>query len=425
MSAVAPSDLSPALRSWRTRIFLATWLSYVGFYFCRKPFSITKKAIASEAGFSATTLGHIGAVYLIAYAIGQFLAGGLGTKLGPRWNLLIGMTLSIGVALAFGLSLSAPVLMGLMLVNGLAQATGWSGNVGTMAAWFRHAERGKVMGAWATNFTVGSLTAAWFASWVLGRWGWRATFWSGALVLVAVLVFFWFNQRNRPEDAGLPPLVDDGDASSSHSADAVGPLLPKGAMTNILLVGGFYFFAKLIRYAIWSWVPFFLESNYGLKGSEAGYYSTLFDLCGIPGVIVTGWLSDRYFGSRRAGISLIMVLLMTVSCGLLYLVGGTSVILFGVCLALVGFTLYGPDALMTGAGAMDIGSRRAAVLATGIISGVGSMGPVLQELVIGPMYDTQGGDLGPIFAMLFGSAALSAAFCAALVIRQKMGKSSV
>lgn len=416
--------LSPAMRTWRMRIFAATWLSYVGFYFARKPFSIAKSSMAKEAGFDASTLGDIGAAYLISYAIGQFLAGGMGSRLGPRLNLLLGMGLSILVSLGFGLTLNEELLIGLMAVNGLAQATGWSGNVGTMAAWFRKAERGRVMGLWATNFTIGALTSAWFAAWVLGGFGWRATFYAGAAVLSVVWVLFFFNQRNRPEDVGLAALPDPDEVEPAVGAPATATF-DRAAWINIALVGGFYFFAKLIRYAIWSWVPFFLERNYGLAGDAAGYYSTLFDLAGIPGVMVTGWLSDRYFGSRRAGISLIMLLAMTAACGLLFWIGSTSVVVFAVCLGLVGFTLYGPDALMTGAGAMDIGSRRAAVLATGLISGIGSCGPVVQELVIGKMYDAKGGDLGPIFGLLFGSAAIAAMFCAALVYRQKTGRSSV
>ncbi len=415
------APLSRLMRTWRTRVFAATWLSYVGFYFCRKPFSIAKSAMGAEAGFDATTLGAIGAAYLISYSIGQFLAAGLGTRLGPRLNLLLGMGLSILVSLGFGLTLSLPLLVGLMVTNGIAQATGWSGNVGTMAAWFRKAERGKVMGAWATNFTVGSLVSTYFASWVFGAYGWRATFFSGSLVLGAVVVFFVFNQANRPEDAGLPALED---REANDAPQALGGL-DRDALVNIALIGCFYFFAKLIRYAVWSWVPFFLARNYGLKGDDAGYYSTLFDLCGIPGVMVTGWLSDRFFKSKRAGISFLMVVALTAACGLLLAVGGAGAGVFALCLGLVGFTLYGPDALMTGAAAMDVGNRRGAVLATGLISGIGSLGPVVQELVIGKLYDAKGGDLGPVFLLLFGSAAMAAVFCGVLVLRARAGKSSV
>jgi OPA family glycerol-3-phosphate transporter-like MFS transporter len=125
----------------------------------------------------------------------------------------------------------------------------------------------------------------------------------------------------------------------------------------VLLVGGFYFFIKLIRYALWSWVPYFLRTVYGVGDSRAALFSTAFDLAGLPGVLVTGWLSDRYFGSRRGGVSLIMTL--------------------------------------------------GAVASTG--------------LLISRNYKP-GEGLGVVFAMLFGSAVLAAAFCAALVWRNRRGK---
>lgn len=422
---------APRMRAWRHKVFAATWLSYVGFYFCRKPFNVAKSAIGAEAGFSATTLGNIGAVYLVAYAIGQFAAAGIGTRFGPRVSVLGGMALSILATLAMGVSLSAPVLAGLMAVNGLAQATGWSGNVGTMAAWFQKHERGRVMGAWATNFTVGSLTSAWVLAWVLSRHAegeaapWRDTLTAGAGILTAVWIVFWFFQRDRPEDVGLAAPADEDDVAASPAGAATGTQgtlgLSRAAWINLLLIAGFYFFAKLVRYAVWSWAAFFLERNYGLTGAQANTYATAFDLMGIPGVWVTGWLSDRYFGSRRGEVALLMMLGMTVACGLLMAFGGIGVGVFAALLGVVGFTLYGPDALLTSAGAMDVGSRRAATFVAATISGVGSLGPIVQELVIGRMYDAKGGDLGPVFALLFGSALCAAAFCGGLVVRNRRG----
>jgi sugar phosphate permease len=145
----------------------------------------------------------------------------MGTLLGPRVNVLIGMGLSVLVCVAFGVSLDPMMLMGLMAVNGLAQATGWSGNVGSMAAWFHKHERGRVMGAWATNFTVGSLASTWVLSWVLGFGAWRATFYAGAAVLAAVGVQFYFLQRNRPEDVSLAPVDDPTEATPTGDESAV------------------------------------------------------------------------------------------------------------------------------------------------------------------------------------------------------------
>jgi sugar phosphate permease len=438
-------------RSWRIKIFASTWLAYVGFYFCRKPYSAAKSAIGDEYGWDATTLGNIWAAYLIAYAIGQFLASWMGTKLGPRKNVLLGMMLSVSVTLAMGIVPSIPILMGLVAVNGLAQATGWSGNVGTMAGWFVKSERGRVMGMWSTNFTIGSLASGLAMAAVLAQRDelatipfiteitvyepepWRWCFYLGAFVLALITLQFYFFQRNRPEDVGLPPLDDPKtatDESKVRIEDEPRSNLPGGlsrqAWTNLLLVGGFYFFAKFVRYAVWSWSAYFLQENYKLGAAEANTYAILFDVMGIPGVYVTGWISDRYLKSRRAGICFVMMLGMTLVTGLLTMFGDSGVTVFVVLLGCVGFTLYGPDALLTGAGAMDIGGRRSATFATAVIAGFGALGPIVQELVIPRLYDQKAaqatGDLGPVFALLFGSAILASVFCAVLTWRNRGGK---
>ena len=419
-----PSFFDPRLRMWRWRIFGATWLSYVGFYFCRQPFGIVKSDLGKELGFGATELGDLWAIYLITYAAGQFLAGYMGDRIGPRKNLLIGMGASALCGIGFSVSSSYLAFVGLMVLLGVSQATGWSGNVGTMAAWFHRHERGRVMGWWATNFTVGSLLAKAFASYVLGHQGWRASFVAGSIVLGLVVVLFYFNQRNRPEDLGFPPVVDPREPE--EDTEATGPTrFSRAVWINIGLVGAFYFFAKLIRYAVDSWAPFFFNRNFGVTGELSGYLTTLFALAGIPAVILTGWLSDRFFNARRVPASLLMMVALVVCCVALYTLGTTSATVFAICLALLGLTLIGPDALMTGAGAMDIGKGRGATLATGVISGVGSLGPIVQELAIGRLYDRLGGDLSPIFFLLLASAIAGTAVLVFMQLRNRSGRADV
>ncbi len=415
--------LTAAHKSWRAKVFIATWLSYVGFYFCRKPFSAAKNAIGHDLHWSTQTLGNVWTAYLIAYAVGQFLASGMGTKLGPRKNVLIGMGVSVCVTIAMGIAVTPMMMAGLAAMNGIAQATGWSGNVGTMASWFHKQERGRVMGAWSTNFTVGALASGWVMGAVLDIWTWPSAFFTGAGVLAVIWLQFYFLQRNRPEDVGLTP-IDDPLTSADESKEPNVPRstkLSRDAWTNILLVGGFYFCAKLIRYAVWSWAAYFLANTYLLSDKQANGYATVFEVAGLVGAFITGWMSDRFFHSRRAGASLIMMLAMTGCIGLLILFGDASVTLFVVLLGAVGFTLYGPDALLSGAGAMDIGGRQAATFATGVIAGFGALGPIVQELVISRMYDAKGGDLTPVFILLFCSAAVGSLFCLVLVLRNRRG----
>ena len=413
------TPLTPQHREWRIKVFAATWMSYFGFYFCRQPFSKAKGAIGDELHWDTQTLGNVWTAYLIAYAVGQFLASRMGPALGPRKNLLIGMALSTGVTLAMGVAPTWEVMAGLVAVNGLAQATGWSGNVGTMASWFHKHERGRVMGWWSTNFTVGALVAGWTMAGVLGIANWRWCFYTGAAVLSVAWINFYVNQRNRPEDVGLA-AIDDPDTAVDESRVPDTAKLSRDAWINLLIVAGFYFFAKFIRYGLWSWAAYFLHTKFGKTDSEAALYSTAFDIAGVAGVITTGWMSDRFFASRRGEISLIMMAGMVVATALLMAFGGTSVVVFVLLLAAVGFTLYGPDSLLTGAGAMDIGSRRLATFAAATISGFGSIGAAVQELVISRMYSPKSG-LGPVFALLFGSAAMAMLFCGVLVWRNRQG----
>jgi len=447
------TPLTRQQRTWRVRIFATTWLSYVGFYFCRTPFSAAKGAIGEETGWDATTLGNIWAAYLIAYAVGQFLASQMGQRLGPRRNVLLGMGVSVMVTLALGITLSVPIMMGLVAVNGLAQATGWSGNVGTMAGWFHKHERGRVMGVWSTNFVVGSLASGAVMALVLSLRDsiidipfpllstigvktpapWRWCFYVGAIFLTLVWLQFYFLQRNKPEDAGLAPIDDPKTPedeskqveppSRKHELESASLGLSRNAWINLFLVAGFYFFAKFIRYAVWSWAAYFLQTKFELSAARSNLYSTIFVIAGVVGVWVTGWLSDRFFDARRAGVSLIMMLGMIAATALMMAFGGTSANVFVVLLGLVGFTLMGPDALLTGAGAIDIGGRKAATFAAAMISGFGSTGAVLQEIVIPRLYDSkEGGDLGIVFVLLFGSAVAAAVFCGILTWRNRNGK---
>lgn len=77
-------------------------------------------------------------------------------------------------------------------------------------------------------------------------------------------------------------------------------------------------------------------------------------------------------------------------------------------LSLIGIMTFGPDALMTGAGAMDIGSQKAAGMASGIINGVGSIGAALSPVLVATVSESKLGwdGLFPIFMIFSIIAAL-------------------
>ncbi|MCP4643082.1 MAG: MFS transporter, partial [bacterium] len=141
-------------------------------------------------------------------------------------------------------------------------------------------------------------------------------------------------------------------------------------------------FLKMSRYAFLYWLPLYMVQELAYETKEAGYTSTTYEIAGFCGVVVAGYVSDKLLNSRRFPVACVMLFALAVAF-FLYPVLGKMGLMFNIAgISFIGFMTYGPDALMTGAGAMDIGSQKAAGMAAGFINGMGSIGQMLSPLVV-------------------------------------------
>jgi len=62
---------------------------------------------------------------------------------------------------------------------------------------------------------------------------------------------------------------------------------------------------------------------------------------------------------------------------------GHDPVLLAFSFGLVGFMLYGPDTLLCGAAAVQVAGEKNAVAVAALVNGIGSIGPIIQEEVIG------------------------------------------
>jgi len=402
--------LAAPQRRWRVNVFAATWMAYAGYYFCRKAFGIVKVPLKDLLQVDDFALAHIWTAYLVAYMCGQFLAGWLGARSSCRRLLLTGMAITLCCNIGFGAIVHMGPdayypFLGLMIVNGFAQATGWPGTIGTLAHWFRRDERGGFLGLWATCYQLGSVAAKAFAGFMYVWAGLSWSFWGASCVLFVIWIAVYFLQRDRPEDLGLEPIVVESRSPVEEATDAHGAWTA-AVVRSLVVMGVAYFSFKFLRYALDSWTATVLSERFGLAQDDAAYVSIIFDVCGFVGVVAAGYATDRFFESRRAFVAFVMALGMVGSAVFLQSVGVTSVVVFAVGLGLLGFTLFGPDSLLSGVGAIDVGSKQKAVLAAGVVNGMGSLGPVIQEEVIGYLKTYH--SLNAVFTLLVVVAAFGA-----------------
>ena len=398
-SSQRPSAQGRQFGRYRKRIFALTWITYAGFYFCRKNFSVAMPLLKNELHFTDDDLKWIVFAYSLAYMLGQFVAGVLSDRFGPRLIVSIGLAIAIIANLCLGFAATPFVFMLLGTLNGAGQSTGWSGTLKNMSPWFARKERGVVMAWWATCYVLGSFLATQFAAWCISAnapfasIGWRNVFFLPSLVLLVIAILYGLFTRNRPTDVGLLELEEamQNEEEAMKSKEGAAALEQTVGIADIIEVlghsavwvtGAMYFFLKLTRYAIIFWTPLYFVEHLGMDAAEAGMTSSWYELIGFFGAVFAGYASDKLFSARRFPVGSLMLLGLAVVCYF-----EPTIVHWGeygpaIAMGLIGFMTFGPDTLMTGAGAMDIGTPRLAATSAGVINGMGSCGQLLSPFIV-------------------------------------------
>lgn len=345
-----------------------TWVAYASYYLGRKSLSVVRSRLVGE-GVSAGSIAAMDTGYLVAYAVGQLASGAVGDRVGARKLIGVGMIVSAIACALFATSTIAALMIVFLSLDGLAQATGWPGSNKAIAAHTTRELRGRVMGVWATCYQVGGLVATALATLLLDRFGWRSAFvlpaaWMG-LYGVVILLFL----PDEPLATGAVDRADD------ERGVAIRGVLRS---PTVWCYGASYFCIKLIRYSFLFWLPFYLHQARGYSESAAGYLSTALEIGGVVGTIAFGAWSDRARQTPRSRIAAFGLLGLGVALFFCERAAGHGPVSAFVAIAVVGALLFGPDALLSGAAAQDLGGPLAAATAVGVVNGVGSIGAIAQ-----------------------------------------------
>jgi OPA family sugar phosphate sensor protein UhpC-like MFS transporter len=108
----------------------------------------------------------------------------------------------------------------------------------------------------------------------------------------------------------------------------------------------------------------------------------MFDLAGPAGTLIGGVVSDRMFNSRRMPIcALALFFLAVFMIAFPYI--PVSRFGMGAGMFVMGFLIFIPDSLISGAAAIDFGTQKGASTASGLINGFGSIGQTIGAMLPG------------------------------------------
>lgn len=313
------------------RLVVSVWLAVMAAlaYLCRLSISVAAKSIRSDLGLTENQMGLIlGPTFFWTYALAQIPSSRLGERLGARISLpLFACAWSIAVAL-FGTVTWFPLLCGIWMVVGLAQAGAFPVATRTIAAWYPRSERALASGSLVAMMSLGAAVGAGLTGTLIQWIPWPRLFVLYAVpgVFWAIGFYYWF--RNRPEDhpavnAAELRHIREGLAvpvASINTAEPT-PWLALAASWPMWMICGQQFGRAAALVFFGSWFPTFLQESRHIDVAKSGLLSILPHLATAAACLVGGGVADEIYrrtgslGWSRKGLA---VASLTLSTGLIF-----------------------------------------------------------------------------------------------------------
>ncbi len=416
-----PSDrIDEKYKRYRAQVLTTIFAGYAGYYLVRTNINIAKPFLINDLKLTTGDVGLLASALTIAYGLSKFVMGNVSDRSNPRYFLATGLILSAIANIAFGFVPGLFLMTCVWFLNGWFQGMGWPPCGRTMVHWFSDGERGTKMALWNVAHNVGGMLAPLIAGYaivipIIGIGStWRSAFIVPAilsfLIGIAVVIFM----RDTPQSVGLPPIeehrndyppvsaaVDDRERELSGSEILFKYVLNNKflwifSLTNVLVY--------IVRYGVVNWAPTYLTEVKHYTIEHSAWQSSIYEVAGIPGMLFSGWASDRFFHGRRSPVMVFFMLFVIGAIVVYWLNPPGNYTIDSIALIAIGFLIYGP-VMLIGIAAVDLVPKKAAGTAAGLTGLFGYVGATAAELGIGKLVQHYGWNAG--FTAIIASAALS------------------
>lgn len=406
---------------------------YAAYYMCRYNFRFATPGMQAEFGFSTTQIADMIAIWSITYGTGQLVNGLLTDKIGGKRSMQIGAFGTIIVNLLMGLlplaliggALAAtakvfridvvdPAFMAIAciwLINGWFQSFGAPGMVKINAAWFKRTERGTFAGIFGFMIQLGQVASSKLSPMILngvsigvlviaeGQWRWL--FIIPPMITLAAAIFMTLAAKQSPDEAGFPGVIEDEIDNSEGVTVSLRDSF-RTIFTHPLV--WFYAAAYACTGAVRSTsdqlaILYFQEQlGMNMKANIPGvviWTLALMPMAAVLGSFMSGWVSDKYFKGHRSPVAMVLYFLEAVVIGisamllLKGLVGPTPGGILVGCgiLIMIALTANSTHSIVGAAAPMDIGGKKMAGFAAGVIDSFQYYGGALSLIITGRVLD--------------------------------------
>ncbi|HEY0944122.1 MAG TPA: MFS transporter [Opitutaceae bacterium] len=368
--AAEPAGTAAKFRYWQTRTLIATMFGYAAFYFVRKNLSIAMPAMQEDLHITKADLGLFLTLHGLLYGLSKFVNGPWADRANARYFMVAGLMLSVGANVFFGFS-STVLLLGIAwMINGWVQGMGFPPCCRLMTHWFPPEKLATKMSVWNTSHSIGAWIAVVFCGYIVG-FGWRWCFFAPAILCTVAGGILFILLRDTPSSVGLPEIKVAGAANDSHTEDKNSAEYKSFVRQHVFgnpyiwYVSFANFFVYILRFAVLDWGPTLLKEMKGFSLHHAGWMVAGFEVAGLVGMLLAGWVTDRVFGGRGSRTCVFGMIGACAALAAFWKLPAQSPVTAALLLGAAGFFIYGPQALI-GITAANLATKRASATAAGL-----------------------------------------------------------
>jgi OPA family glycerol-3-phosphate transporter-like MFS transporter/OPA family sugar phosphate sensor protein UhpC-like MFS transporter len=379
---------------------------YAAFYFVRKNLSFAMPAMQSDLGITKADLGIFLTLHGLLYGVSRFVNGMWADRANARYFMVAGLLLSVCANVFFGFSSTVLLLGVAWMLNGWVQGMGFPPCCRLMTHWFRPERLASSMSIWNTSHSIGAALAS-VACGYFVLLGWRWCFFGPAILCTVAGLLLFVMLRDTPTSIGLPEITVEGAKPGDHEdrSSAGYKAFVKHQVflnPNIWWISLANFFVYILRFAILDWGPTLLKEMKHFPVQQSGWMVGAFEVSGIVGMLLAGWLTDRVFQGRGARTCVFCMIGACTALTLFWQIGSTPA-RATVLLAVAGFFIYGPQALI-GITAANLATKRAAATAAGFTGLFGYASTLVSGWGLGLLVQSEGWHVA--FGALLGIGAI-------------------
>jgi sugar phosphate permease len=284
----------------------------------------------------------------------------------------------------FGLNSAYYTLLFIWAANGYFQSLGWSPCIRVVGNWIPAHRRGKALGIIGTGYQVTLGLTYVIAGYSANRFGWRGALQVPSIMLAATGIFMLVFLKDSPNDSASEKSSAKSIQGASGTWLAVFQTIGL-TLTNpaLWLLGISLGLLNACRYGFVDWGIAHLMKVQDTRVDKAALTYLVLAIGAVAGSYLTGMVTDRFFGGRRAPAICALLVLLSILTLLYERVAQTSAWATIILLAFIGFCIYGPQVLLVGTAPADLARRGTPAAAAGFVNFLGYMGAASGDWITG------------------------------------------